>query len=153
MRKEQLSLTTTVCLLLFVSLNCFADDLPPAPTPNVPTTVKATMTPLSRRVAARSTAFQRSFALLTAFSIGATVADMALTNRCVSAGTCVEANPLFGSRPSAARLYGTSMPLLTGETLLSYYLKKHHPESKVWLVGPITTLIAHGAGIASNVSH
>ena len=151
MRLQKLPAMVAVLLILASVSASVAEDLPSAPSPNATSAVKPTTSTV--KTIGKLAPSERSFVVFSAFSIGATVADMALTNRCVSAGTCVETNPLFGTRPTAAGLYGVSMSLTAGELLLSYYLKKHYPDSKAWMVGPVVSIIAHGAGIAVNAAH
>lgn len=53
--------------------------------------------------------------------MAATVADAEGTQSCLHAETCKEENPLFGSHPSRARVYGISIPL----GLVSYAIAAH----------------------------
>jgi hypothetical protein len=46
-----------------------------------------------------------------ALNLAATVADIEGTQACLHTHTCREANPLFGSKPSRARAYGTAIPI------------------------------------------
>lgn len=47
----------------------------------------------------------------TALLLASTVYDIEGTQACLHAGTCREANPIFGSRPSRLRAYSIAMPL------------------------------------------
>src|SRR5581483_11680394 len=59
--------------------------------------------------------------------VGASMAyDVSITGHCLAVGACHEMNPLLGSNPSMARLWGSSVPMLAGQIALTYYLRKHH---------------------------
>jgi hypothetical protein len=64
--------------------------------------------------------------MLIGFSINlaATVLDIEGTQACLHANTCQEANPVFGSKPSRARAYGTALPWLLGNYAADALLKK-----------------------------
>jgi hypothetical protein len=55
----------------------------------------------------------RNPAMLVAFglNLAATVADAEGTHACLRVHTCSELNPLLGSKPSRARIYGTVIPI------------------------------------------
>jgi hypothetical protein len=59
-----------------------------------------------------------------ALNLGATVADIEGTQACLHAHTCSETNPLFGSKPSRARAYGTAMPIAFVAYAMAARLKK-----------------------------
>ena len=82
------------------------------------------------------------FVVLNAASFGAAALDVALTQRCVHAGTCHEANPLM--RGSAGRMYGVALGITAAGTLMSYEAKKH--DSRTWMIAPIVSISAHGFG-------
>ncbi len=50
--------------------------------------------------------FDKKFFLATTAVIGATLLDVETTARCFRSKTCAEANPIYGSHPSRAKLYG-----------------------------------------------
>lgn len=52
-----------------------------------------------------------------------------------------EIDPLFGRNPSNARLAGESAAIFAGETVLTYYLKKHHV--KVWWLPAVASIAEH----------
>ena len=56
--------------------------------------------------------------------MAATVADAQGTESCIRAGTCREVNPLFGSHPSRARVYGISVPLGLATYAIAAHLKQ-----------------------------
>lgn len=59
-----------------------------------------------------------------ALNLAATVADIEGTQACLHSGTCREANPLFGSKPSRARAYGTAIPIAFVTYAFAARLKK-----------------------------
>jgi hypothetical protein len=59
-----------------------------------------------------------------ALNLAATVADIEGTQACLHSHTCSEANPLFGSKPSRARAYGTAMPISFVTYAMAARLKK-----------------------------
>jgi hypothetical protein len=64
--------------------------------------------------------------MLAAYSLNlaATVTDAEGTQACLHAGTCTEADPIFGKKPSRARVYLTGAPLLLGSFAGAAWLKK-----------------------------
>lgn len=58
-------------------------------------------------------------------NLASTVADIEGTQACLHAGTCIEGNPLFGSRPGRARAYGTAMPIAFATYAFAGWMKKH----------------------------
>jgi hypothetical protein len=101
---------------------------------------------------ARNTHSYRGFAILATISVAATIADVELTSNCLkTSANCREANPILGSNPSRARLYGFNVPITAGEILLSGVLRRRSPERKFWRVPLISVTGTHAAGIASNM--
>jgi hypothetical protein len=90
--------------------------------------------------------FDRKFATLLGVATAMSIVDVQLTQRCIEADTCHEVNPIYGSNPSAGRMYGISFAILGGETLVSRWLRKYHPESSAWIAPLVATSAAHGAG-------
>ncbi len=96
--------------------------------------------------------FDRTFALLATMSAAMMVADLELTANCVKTVTnCREANPLFGSDPSRARLYGVNVPIYAGEVLVSQLLRRKFPERKSWMRPFLSLTGAHGVGVVSGL--
>ncbi len=96
--------------------------------------------------------FNRPFAVLAAISAAAMVADIELTANCVrTAGSCREANPLLGSDPRRARMYGLNVPIYMSEILLSRMLKRKLPERKLWMMPLLSLTSTHAIGAASNM--
>jgi len=86
------------------------------------------------------------FLFFFAMAAALTVSDIELTQRCLQAGTCHEANILYGNNPTRARMYGFNLPVLGAQTVLSAWLKRRHPERNLWMVPPIADSVAHGVG-------
>jgi hypothetical protein len=91
----------------------------------------------------------RSFILMQAAAIGATMADAETTLYCIHNNTAREANPLFGATPSRARIYGTIVPITVFLAYLDYRGKKNLPHSH-WKVMPAIAAIAHTAAAINN---
>jgi hypothetical protein len=99
---------------------------------------------------ARTHSFDRAFALLVTVSAVATVADLELTANCLkTVANCREANPLLGSDPSRARLYGVSVPIYAGQVILSRMLRRK--ERKTWMMPLVSLTGMHAVGAASNL--
>ena len=93
--------------------------------------------------------FDGKFKVLAALSIATTTADLESTLHC--SPTCREINPLNGSHPTRARLYGINAPLLVGELMMSRVLRKRSPDRKLWTIPLVTTSAEHMFGVASNL--
>lgn len=91
------------------------------------------------------------FILMGAITTAATIADVELTSRCLRAGTCREANPLFGSNPSQARMYGITVPILGGQMALAAWLKHRDPGSRAWLFPLLSGTAAHTVGSLTTI--
>ncbi len=95
--------------------------------------------------------FDRRFVTLAGISLAANIFDLEATARTSSSGRGREMNPLFGARPSRARLYGTALPLWALSLWGSHYYRKHTPESKWWQLPMIVGAVAHAAAGTSNL--
>jgi len=93
--------------------------------------------------------FDGKFKVLAALSIATMTADLESTLHC--SPTCREINPLNGSHPTRARLYGINAPLLISELLMSRVLRKRSPDRKLWTIPLLTTSVEHMFGVASNL--
>jgi hypothetical protein len=93
--------------------------------------------------------FDRKFKILTALSIVTMTADLESTLHC--AQSCREVNPLYGSHPTRARLYGINAPFVVGELMISRMLRKRVPEGKSWTFPALAVSAAHLVGVASNL--
>jgi len=73
------------------------------------------------------------FVLLSALTIIASLADIETTAHAIETNPSAKAaNPLFGTRPSRPRLYGTSIPIDFALIALSYHLKRIAPRRETW---------------------
>jgi hypothetical protein len=96
--------------------------------------------------------FDRDFFLLAGMVTTATVMDITTTSSCLSGySTCREANPLLGSHPSGAKIYGVNLSLLAGEIFASAWLRHQMPHRKLWMIPPLVGTAGHGLAAALNV--
>ena len=96
--------------------------------------------------------FDRKFIVLAGIATAATMLDIATTSHCMSTyADCQEGNPLLGSQPSTAKLYGVSFSMLGGQLLASAWMRRKNPNSKLWMVPPIIATAGHGLAAALNV--
>jgi hypothetical protein len=77
------------------------------------------------------------------------VSDIEMTQHCIDAHTCREANPLMPS--SHAGKIGVNLGLVTYTAASSYWLRKH--QSKAWWLGPTVGAAAHTVGLTSGLLH
>ena len=80
---------------------------------------------------------------LTAATIATTIADIELTQHCIHAGTCREANPLLPS--GRKRVYAISLPIAVGVSYLGH--RWHKDGYKYWWVPQAAVIAGHGVGI------
>jgi hypothetical protein len=96
--------------------------------------------------------FDRKFLLLAGIATTATVLDLATTSHCISTYShCQEGNPLVGSNPSTARLYGISLSILGAQLLASAWLRREMPHRKLWMAPPIAASVGHGIAAVLNL--
>jgi len=96
--------------------------------------------------------FDRKFLVLAGIATAATVFDVATTTHCMSTyANCQEGNPLLGSHPSQAKLYGVSFTMLGGQLLASAWMRRKTPNGKLWMVPQIVATAGHGLAAALNV--
>ena len=94
----------------------------------------------------------RKFLMLAGFATAATLLDVTTTSHCLSTyAACQEGNPLIGSHPSQAKLYGVSFSVLAGQLLASAWLRRKSPDRKLWMVLPIFATAGHGLAAALNL--
>lgn len=92
----------------------------------------------------------RKFWISMGVSTGLMLTDVGLTNSCVQANRCRELNPLLGSRPSTARIFGVALGLRAFTAVLTYKMKEgRHP--RWWLPNAIMSVV-HGAAVVSTVA-
>jgi hypothetical protein len=75
-----------------------------------------------------ATTWERTRWISTGVAIGAALYDVHTTQQVLAAGGA-ENNFLYGSHPSTARLYGFSLGLVVGQTLLIEWWRHRHPEN------------------------
>ena len=96
--------------------------------------------------------FDRKFLFLAGLASTATILDITTTSRCLSTyANCREGNPLLGSHPSAAKLYGVNLSMLGGQMLASAWLRREMPHRKLWMIAPIAATASHGFAAALNM--
>lgn len=95
--------------------------------------------------------------LVTAASVGATVADAENTQYCLRDPHCQEGNPFyFSRRPSRLRMYAVNAAFVVPETFYSYKWKREDDADRVagrtlakwrWYAMPIINMVTHGLGV------
>jgi hypothetical protein len=118
------------------------------PDPIAPAPFVTTPVPREQNAAVDRTV-DKKFLILFGMTAALTVTDIELTQRCMRAGTCHEANFLCGTNPTRARMYGINIPILGGQAIFSAWLKRRHPERNGWMISPIADSVAHGVGSVS----
>jgi hypothetical protein len=100
----------------------------------------------------RARVFDRKFLILAGIATAATMLDVATTTHCMSTyANCQEGNPLLGSHPSQAKLYGVSFSMLGGQLLASAWLRRKTPNGKLWVAAPIIATAGHGLAAVLNL--
>lgn len=91
----------------------------------------------------------RKYFFLNGLHAGMAVLDVEMTQHCIAAKQCREANPVMPS--SHAGQLSVNFALVAYESWFSYWLKKHHP--RVWWVPPLAGTVVHSAGVVTGVEH
>lgn len=74
----------------------------------------------------------KHFWLSVAGIFGSTIFDAETTAHCINAHpTCTEANPIFGRRPSRARLYGIKLGIASGLSVAVFQYKRMDMEDDI----------------------
>lgn len=131
------------CYLLFcLSVTAYAQDAATlAARIPAPTNVERAL----RQPAPPKPVVDAKFITLAGAAIGSALADAALSQSCLSAHTCREANPLMPHNAAAA--YALSLGQAAGLTALSWYWRKHH--NHAWWVASTLLTASHAIGIWS----
>jgi len=87
----------------------------------------------------------KKFFLLNGLEAGMAVFDVEMTQHCIAARKCREANPVMPS--SHIGQLSVNFALLACESWYSYWLKKHH--TRVWWVPPLAGTMVHSVGVAT----
>jgi hypothetical protein len=96
--------------------------------------------------------FDGKFFLLAGVATAATMLDVTTTSRCMSRyADCQEGNPLLGSHPSTAKLYGVSFSMLSGQLLAGAWMRRKMPNGKLWMAPMIIAGAGHGLAAILNV--
>ena len=100
----------------------------------------------------KPTVLDRKFLVLAGIATAATMLDVATTSHCMSTyENCQEGNPLLGSHPSTAKLYGVSFSMLGGQLLASAWMRHKAPNGKLWMMPSIIASAGHGLAAVLNV--
>jgi hypothetical protein len=92
----------------------------------------------------------KPFVALNASYYAAGLLDVAITQDCIRAGTCAEANMLMPT--SAWGQFGVVTGATALTTFSSYELKKHG-HTRLWWVPPVIGIVAHTYGGATGVRY
>ena len=107
---------------------------------------------LSARKESKPRILDRKFLLLAGMATAATALDLATTSHCLSTyANCREGNPLFGSHPSQATIYGVTLSMLAGQLFASAWIRRRMPDRNWWMVPPIVATASHGLVGALNI--
>ncbi len=94
----------------------------------------------------------RKFMVLAGLATAATALDLATTSHCVATYVnCQEGNPVLGSHPSQAKLYGVNFSMLAGQLLASAWMHRKMPDRNLWMIPPIVATAGHGLAAALNI--
>lgn len=132
-------------LTLFLCLSTKAnDEKPDAPKPKDNTEYTA---PLLSQQTKRPPVMDEKFLAAMGALAAAKTADGITTQRLLDRGPLYhEMNPIFGRRPSSARIAGTNAAYFAGEVATAYLVKKYgrgHWWSKIWMVEPAWQTAEH----------
>jgi hypothetical protein len=96
--------------------------------------------------------WNRARLVATGVALAAGIYDAHTTTNVLAAGG-IEQNPLYGSHPSAARLYGTNIGAVMGPFILAEWWRHRHPEAAATLdkAGFATALIGAGVHLGAGV--
>jgi len=144
-----------VVLILVTSLAAAGQDAPASSVFDTQTVITPQSQPAVSFAPAKETkprVFDRKFFVLAGIATAATVLDVATTSHCMSTyADCQEGNPLLGSHPSQAKLYGVSFSILGGQLLASAWLRRKAPNGKLWMAPSIITAAGHGLAAVLNL--
>jgi hypothetical protein len=146
---------TLIVLILAIALQASAQNMPASTVLGPSTAVTEQPQQIYLFASPQETkprVFDRKFLLLAGIATAATALDAVTTSRCMSTYVnCREGNPLLGSHPSQAKLYGVSFSILAGQLLASAWMRREMPNRKLWMVPPIIATAGHGLAAALNI--
>jgi hypothetical protein len=144
---------TTLLVCLGFALASYAqspDNLPDAPQTQAGMQRAAPIQP--HGVSSQPSASNRGFVLVSTLSFGTMIADIESTRHAIESCGLQEVNPLYGRNPSRGKLYAINLPITGAQNLLAWYVHKRKPDSKLWLLMPLTNTAVHTAGFVNNFS-
>jgi hypothetical protein len=116
--------------------------------------------PLSAKAQNRTA--DKAWWLVTAASVGATVADIENTQFCMKDFHCQEGNPIyFSRRPSRLRMYSINAGIMAPMLYYSYKWKREDDADRAagrqlakyrWYAIPVINIAAHGFGLTITLS-
>jgi hypothetical protein len=93
----------------------------------------------------------RSYWTAEAAATAAELADLETTRRGLARG-CIETSPLYGQRPSTARLYAQGLGIAAAATVGEYFAKRWLHGHPAWLIFPAMRATGHGFAAAANAA-
>jgi hypothetical protein len=146
---------TLTALIFAVALQAAAQNIPATAVFDAQTAIPRPSQPAFSFTPVKQTkprVFDRKFLVLAGIATAATVLDVATTSHCMSTyADCQEGNPLLGSHPSTAKLYGVNFSMLGGQLLASAWMRHKAPNGKMWMMPPIIATAGHGLAAVLNV--
>ena len=146
---------TLTVLMFVIALQAAAQNTPVAAVFDSQTAIARPSQPAFSFTPVKQTkarVFDRQFFVLAGIATAATMLDVATTSHCMSTyASCQEGNPLLGSHPSQAKLYGVSFSMLGGQLLASAWMRRKSPNGKLWMVPPMVATAGHGLAALLNV--
>lgn len=91
----------------------------------------------------------RNYFIINGVQAGMGIFDVEMTQHCISAHKCREANPFMPS--SQAGQLSVNFAFTAYESLFSYWLKKRG--SHIWWVTPVAGATAHAVGVGTGFAH
>ncbi len=146
---------TLIALIFVIALQAAAQNAPAAAAFDTQAAIAKPSQPVVSFAPAKPTkprVFDRKFVVLAGIATAATMVDVATTSHCMATyADCQEGNPLLGSHPSQAKLYGVSFSMLGGQLLASAWMRRKNPNGKLWMAPPIVATAGHGLAAVLNV--
>jgi hypothetical protein len=136
-------------LLLWIFSSLAAAQTTPSPAVQVPASPFASA-PLRAQPASASRPRPNPFKTFLVVNTSAWAADMATTQTGLLRGA-TELNPIYGSNPSPARLWGTSAALQGAFLYACHRDSQRHPQGKFWKTMMTVSTALHAAAATNNV--